>query len=101
MRKLDIEKLARQKRQAAPKSPTPPAAPKLAQKRSAPLVVELSPQSVAALADAILARMARLVPLAARLAAADTIHTMEQRQKIWCRAIAEAREISELTGGLI
>ena len=66
-----------------------------------PLVVSLSPQSVAALADAILARMAKLVPLAARLAAADTIHTMEQRPKIWGRAIAEAREISELIGGLI
>ena len=46
--------------------------------------------------DAVCARLERLLPIYARLAAADTLHTSEKRATVIRRAIAEGIEATDL-----
>ena len=50
----------------------------------------------AKVADALWARLARVLPICARLAAADTIHTQERGETVMRRAIKEGLEASEI-----
>lgn len=50
----------------------------------------------AKIADAVCSRLARLLPLVARLAAADTIHTSEQPATVMGHAIKEGLEATEI-----
>jgi hypothetical protein len=53
----------------------------------------------AKIADAVYERLERLLPIVARLAAADTVHTSEYRRTVLGRAIAEGVEASALIRG--
>ena len=47
-------------------------------------------------ADALWARLERFLPICARLAAADTLHTSEKPQTVFKRAITEGLAAAEL-----
>ena len=49
-------------------------------------------------ADALWARLERFLPICARLAAADTLHTSEKPQTVFKRAIAEGLAAADLIG---
>ena len=51
--------------------------------------LNLSRESVDALADAILARLTALLPICARIAAADTLHTAQKPETVMRDAIVE------------
>lgn len=50
----------------------------------------------AKVADALWARLARLLPICARLAAADTLHTQELAETVMRRAVGEGLKASEI-----
>ena len=52
-------------------------------------VVEISERSVRAIADAVSEKLMDIGPKLARLAAADTIHSVERPKTVLSRAIAE------------
>lgn len=80
------------------KTATAPATPKAAEK-AAPKPVEKAAETKAApstanelaatIAQTILAELKRLLPIYARLAAADTIHTTQRPETVMRQAIAE------------
>lgn len=102
MRKSDIEKLAR-RRGTDKDQPIAPDARERAQKRAQAQAVDLSRETINALAEAVAeavcARLARLLPIMARLAAADTIHTVERSDKVFRRAIDEGRDVLNMLEG--
>lgn len=75
---------------ASPKKPKP------APTKSSETVVELSPGSVRAIAEAVADKLVEVGPKLARLAAADTIHTVEKPETVLRRAIDEGDVASEM-----
>ena len=105
MRKADIEKLGKGKtaqvRANGSRSEIAPDARERPQERETREAVNLSPETINALADAvagaIVTRLEVLLPICARLAAADTIHTVQKPETVLGNAIKEGL----LAGGLI
>ena len=98
MRKSQIEKLARDGRQSsgtANAKRIAANAPERPQERDEVSAVNLASESVealgAALARAIRRELTELLPTIARLAAADTVHTMEQPRTVLDRAFDEGK----------
>ena len=97
MRKSDIEKLGKGKpaqvRANGSRGGIAPDAREAAQKRTQPGAVNLAPETIQALAEAVAvsvgAKMARLLPVVARIAAADTLHTCERGDTVLRHAIDE------------
>ena len=97
MRKAEIEKFAKRKRAEvrgrADADIIAPDAREAAQKRTQPGAVNLAPETIQALAEAVAvsvgAKMARLLPVVARIAAADTLHTCERGDTVLRHAIDE------------
>ena len=58
--------------------------------------VELSAGSVRAIAEAVAEKLVEIGPKLARLAAADTIHSVEQPETVFRRAIEEGSSASAL-----
>ena len=58
--------------------------------------VELSARSVRAIAEAIAEKLLEIGPKLARLAAADTIHSVERPETLFRRAIEEGASASAL-----
>ena len=58
--------------------------------------VELSAGSVRAIAEAVAEKLVEIGPKLARLAAADTIHSVEQPETLFRRAIEEGASASTL-----
>lgn len=87
MRKADIDRMA-----TAPKTTHGRIAPeprRMAQERADGRTANLSRESIDALADAIVARLADVLPICARIAAADTLHTAQRPETVLRDAIAE------------
>lgn len=105
MRKSDIEKLGKGKpaqvRANGSRGGVAPDAREAAQERETREAVNLSRETINALADAvagaIMTRLGVLLPICARLAAADTIHTVQKAETVLGDAIKEGL----LAGGLI
>ena len=105
MRKSDIEKLGKGKpaqvRANGSRGGIAPDAREAAQERETREAVNLSRETINALADAvagaIVTRMEVLLPICARLAAADTIHTVQKAETVLGDAIKEGL----LASGLI
>ena len=105
MRKSDIEKLGKGKpaqvRANGSRGGIAPDAREAAKERETREAVNLSRETINALADAvagaIVTRMEVLLPVCARLAAADTIHTVQKAETVLGDAIKEGL----LAGGLI
>ena len=102
MRKADIEKLAKRKRNEQPtKSPggtIAPDAQEAAQEREEAGAVNLTPETCRALGEAvavaICARLAKMLPIMARVAAADTLRSCQQRETIFKHAIDEGKFVA-------
>ena len=94
MRKSDIEKLARQR---PPKRTAPDA-------RTDGAAVNLSRETIGELADAvaaaIVAHLKALLPVCARLAAADTIHTAQKPETVLRSAISEGALAAQIIEGV-
>ena len=58
--------------------------------------VELSAGSVRAIAEAVAEKLVEIGPKLARLAAADTIHSIERPETLFRRAIEEGASVSAL-----
>ena len=58
--------------------------------------VELSAGSVRAIAEAVAEKLVEIGPKLARLAAADTIHSVERPETLFRRAIEEGASVSAL-----
>lgn len=105
MRKADIEKLGKGKpaqvRANGSRGGIAPDAREAAHERETREAVNLSRETINALADAvagaIVTRLEVLLPICARLAAADTIHTVQKAETVLGDAIKEGL----LAGGLI
>lgn len=105
MRKSDIEKLGKGKpaqvRANGSRGGIAPDARERPQERETREAVNLSRETINALADAvagvIVTRLEVLLPICARLAAADTIHTVQKPETVLGDAIKEGL----LAGGLI
>jgi hypothetical protein len=105
MRKSDIEKLGKGKpaqvRANGSRGGIAPDAREAAKERETREAVNLSRETINALADAvagaIVTRLEVLLPICARLAAADTIHTVQKPETVLGDAIKEGL----LAGGLI
>lgn len=108
MRKADIEKLGQGKQphgrapyQRPKFEPIASDAREATQERETREAVNLSRETINALADAvagaIVTRLEVLLPICARLAAADTIHTVQKAETVLGDAIKEGL----LAGGLI
>ena len=105
MRKADIEKLGNAKplavRANGSRGGIAPDARERPQERETREAVNLSRETINALADAvagaIVTRLEVLLPICARLAAADTIHTVQKPETVLGNAIKEGL----LAGGLI
>lgn len=105
MRKSDIEKLGKGKpaqvRANGSRGGIAPDARERPQERETREAVNLSRETINALADAvagsIVTRLEVLLPVCARLAAADTIHTVQKAETVLGDAIKEGL----LAGGLI
>ena len=104
MRKKDIEKLARSAAKAdARREIAQKAAPSPSEREDARGVI-LDPSSIAALSDAIVAGLrAALVdigPILARIAAADTIHTVQQLETVLRGAVSEGEQAAAIIKGI-
>jgi hypothetical protein len=105
MRKSDIEKMGKGKpaqvRANGSRGGIAPDARERPQERETREAVNLSRETINALADAvavaIVTRLEVLLPVCARLAAADTIHTVQKAETVLGYAIKEGL----LAGGLI
>lgn len=99
MRKADIMKLAIHKRGERPiKSHGEAIAPdarEAANKRETREAVNLTPEAIGAIVDGFSRELRRVLlevgPIIARMAAADTIHTVERPATIFGRALQEAQ----------
>ena len=108
MRKADIEKLAKRKRDEQPtKSPGVTIAPdarEAAQEREEAGAVNLTPETCRALgeavAGAIVTRLEVLLPICARLAAADTIHTVQKAETVLRGAVSEGEQAAAIIKGV-
>lgn len=93
MNKARIEKMARDKRKTGGAAAIAPDAPQSAQERAGARGVILDPSSVAALSGAIVegirAALIDIGPTLARIAASDTLHSLEKPATILRRAIDE------------
>jgi len=96
MRKKDIEKLARSAAKSDAAHEIAQKAAPIAQEREDAQGVILDPSSVAELSDAIVAGvravLIELGPILARIAAADTVRTVEQPGTVLGRAVLEGAE---------
>ena len=107
MRKADIEKFAKRKRAEvrgrADADSIAPDAP--ARKRTQPGAVNLAPETIQALAEAVAVsigtKMARLLPVVARIAAADTLHTCERGDTVLRHAIDEGIAAANLMEAIL
>ena len=99
MRKSDIEKLARQR----PAKRTAPDARERPATRTDGDAVNLSRETIGELADAvaaaIVAHLNALLPVCARLAAADTIHTAQKPETVLRSAISEGALAAQIIEG--
>lgn len=103
MNKTKIEKMAREARakSAAARTKTAPAdaiapdAREAAQERAASRTVNLSPETIDAILRGVSRELRRVLvdvgPILARLAAADTIHTVERPPRVFGGALVEAQ----------
>ena len=107
MRKSDIEKLGQGKQlhgrapyQRPKFEPIASDAREAAQERETREAVNLSRETINALADAvagaIATRLGVLLPVCARLAAADTIHTVQQAKTVLGDAIQEGMQAAAI-----
>lgn len=69
---------------------------KLPPTNSSKAVVEISAGSVRAIAEAVADKLVEVGPKLARLAAADTVHSIEKPETVLRRAIAEGASASEM-----
>lgn len=92
MRKSDIDKLARSKGNRAIAQD----ARKTPQERTDAQAVNLSRESADAIVGAIIERLAAMLPIYARLAAADTIHTAQEPKTVLRHAIDEGKLAAKL-----
>ena len=108
MRKSDIEKLGKGKpaqvRANGSRGGIAPDAREAAQEREMCEAVSLSRETINALADAvagaIVTRLGVLLPVCARLAAADTIHTVQQAKTVLGDAIQEGMQAAAIIKGV-
>ncbi|MBO7685782.1 MAG: hypothetical protein J6V72_05330 [Kiritimatiellae bacterium] len=96
MNKAKIEALARKSRaKSAKPEQTAPGAPETACKREERRAVNLTPETINALADAFSRELRHVLlevgPILARLTAADTLHTCERTATVLGRALVEAQ----------
>ena len=109
MNKAKIEKMARNARaksaQGKPKQSAQAAqissdAPKHAQECAATMAVNLTPETIAELTKSFSGVLRQVLqevgPIVARVAAADTVHTVERPATVFARAIAEGRDVAAL-----
>lgn len=97
MRKADIVKLAKSRRNGqqtkSPGEAIASDAREAPQERAEREAVNLTPETCRAIGEAVAvavcSRLARLLPVAARIAAADTVHTMHQPPTVFRHAIDE------------
>ncbi len=108
MRKSDIEKLGKGKpaqvRANGSQGGIAPDAREAAQEREEREAVNLSRETINALADAvagaIVTRLGVLLPVCARLAAADTIHTVQKAETVLRGAIKEGETAAAMIKGV-
>ena len=96
MRKSEIEKLAEHTRDRAEARPAKRGAPDARErpyKRTDGAAVNLSSEAVCAIAEAVaaavVARLEELLPICARVAAADTMRSMQQPETVLRKAVDE------------
>lgn len=94
MNKSQINRMAKQ-RQKTETQPTAQDAPQRAQERGAVQAVNLSPETIDALVGGFSRELRRVLlelgPILARIAAADTVHTVERPPRVFSRAMQEAQ----------
>ena len=108
MRKSDIEKLGKGKpaqvRANGSRGGIAPDAREAAQERETREAVNLSRETINALADAvagaIVTRLGVLLPVCARLAAADTIHTVQKAETVLRGAVSEGEQAAAIIKGV-
>lgn len=108
MRKADIEKLGNAKplavRANGSRGGIAPDAREQPQERETREAVNLSRETINALADAvagaIATRLGVLLPVCARLAAADTIHTVQYKKTVLADAVKEGELAAEIIKGV-
>ena len=111
MRKADIEKLGQGKQphgrapyQRPKFEPIAPDAREAAQERQTREAVNLSRETINALADAfagaIVTRLGVLLPVCARLAAADTVHTVQKAETVLRGAVSEGEQAAAIIKGV-
>jgi hypothetical protein len=105
MRKSDIEKLSKGKpAQVRANGSRGGIAPDAAQKRETREAVNLSRETINALADAvagaIVTRLGVLLPVCARLAAADTVHTVQKAETVLRGAVSEGEQAAAIIKGV-
>ena len=105
MRKSDIEKLGKGKpAQVRANSSRGGIAPDAAKERETRELVNLSRETINALADAfagaIVTRLGVLLPVCARLAAADTVHTVQKAETVLRGAVSEGEQAAAIIKGV-
>lgn len=108
MRKADIEKLGKDKpaqvRANDLRGGIAPDAREAAQERKTRESVNLSRETINALADAvagaIVTRLGVLLPVCARLAAADTVHTVQKAETVLRGAVSEGEQAAAIIKGI-
>lgn len=111
MRKSDIERLAKRKRAEASGQPGTAPAARIApdaregvQNRAEREAINLSRETIGELADAVAAaiatRLGVMLPVCARIAAADTLHNVQQPATIFKHAVDEGIIAAEVIRGL-
>jgi hypothetical protein len=108
MRKSDIVKLGRGKpaqvRANGSRGGIAPDARERLQERETREAVNLSRETINALADAvagaIVTRLEVLLPICARLAAADTIHTVQKLETVLRGAVSEGEQAAAIIKGV-
>ena len=111
MRKSDIERLAKRKRAEASGQPGTASGARIApdaregvQNRAERETINLSRETIGELADAVAAaiamRLVVMLPVCARIAAADTLHNVQQPTTIFRHAVDEGIIAAEVMRGL-
>ena len=108
MRKSDIEKLGKGKpaqvRANGSRGGIAPDARERPQERETREAVNLSRETINALADAvagaIVTRLGVLLPVCARLAAADTVHTVQKAETVLRGAVSEGEQAAAIIKGV-
>ena len=105
MRKSEIEKLSRQPQDRAAKRIAPYARGEQPCKRLDGETIDLSRETIDALADAVaaavVARLKELLPVCARVSAADTVHTVQRPESVLRDAVKEGRLAADIIKGVV